>query len=230
MTTVIEHRGDWRGGDPGTLPWPRSPTAKGVPMQLYAERPIRRTAQLAGDLLALSLVVVAVWLGTSVYDQVMKLRAPGDGLVDAGTGLRGTFDSAADTAGGIPLVGDALARALHGGSAVGTKFADAGQWQIEAVENLAWWLAAIIIALPVLTLVVTWLPLRWNFTRRATAAARLRALGDAGRDLLALRALATQSPGRLAAMGEPANGWRERDRDVIEKLAGHELARHGLVP
>ena len=199
-------------------------------MQLYAERPIRRTAQLVSDLLALLLVVFAVWLGTSVYDEVMKLRAPGDGLVSAGTGLRGTFDSAAGSAGGIPLIGDKLANALHGGSDVGTKFADAGRWQIEAVENLAWWMAAIIIALPVLTLVVTWLPLRWHYTRRATAAAQLRALGDEGLDLLALRALVTQPSGRLASVAEPATGWRERDRDVIEKLAGHELARHGLAP
>ncbi|MDX3189508.1 hypothetical protein PV458_13975 [Streptomyces sp. MN03-5084-2B] len=199
-------------------------------MQLYAERPMRRTAQLVSDLLAVLLVVFAVWLGTSVYDQVMKLRAPGDGLVDAGTGLRGTFDSAANSADGIPLVGDALAKALHGGSDVGTKLTDAGHWQIEAVENLAWWLAAIIIALPVLALVVTWLPLRWNFTRRATAAAHLRTLGDEGRDLLALRALATQPLRRLASVDQAATGWRERDRDVIEKLAGHELARHGLAP
>jgi TRAP-type C4-dicarboxylate transport system permease small subunit len=199
-------------------------------MQLYAERPIRRTAQLVSDLLALLLVVVAVWLGTSVYDEVMKLRAPGDGLVDAGTGLRGTFDSAANSAGGLPLIGDALAKALHGGSDAGTKLADAGRWQIEAVENLAWWMAAIIIALPVLALVVTWLPLRWRFTRRATAAARLRALGDEGLDLLALRALTTQPLRRLASVGEVATGWRQRDRDIIEELAGRELASHGLHP
>ncbi|MEV6878937.1 hypothetical protein [Amycolatopsis sp. NPDC051128] len=204
-------------------------TAKGVPMQLYAERPIRRTAQLVSDLLALLLVVFAVWLGTSVYDEVTKLRAPGDGLVDAGTGLRGTFDSAASSADGIPLIGDALAKALRGGSAVGTKFADAGRWQIEAVESLAWWMAAIIIALPLLTLVVTWLPLRWHYTRRATAAAALRDLGDEGLDLLALRALTTQPLRRLAKSGRLATGWRERDRDVIKLLAGHELARNGLT-
>lgn len=199
-------------------------------MQFYAERPIRRTAQLVSDLLALLLVIFAVWLGTSVHDEVLKLRAPGDGLVDAGTGLRGTFDSAAGSAGGLPLVGDALAKALHGGSDAGTKLVNAGHWQIEAVESLAWWLAAIVIALPVVTLAATWLPLRWQFTRRASAAARLRALGDEGLDLLALRALTTQPPRRLASVGEVATGWRERDRDVIAQLAGHELARHGLVP
>ncbi|MBE1494341.1 TRAP-type C4-dicarboxylate transport system permease small subunit [Amycolatopsis lexingtonensis] len=199
-------------------------------MQLYAERPIRRTAQLVSDLLALLLVVFAVWLATSVYDQVMKLRAPGDGLVNAGTGLRGTFDGAANSAGGIPLVGDALANALHGGSTVGNQLADAGRWQIEAVESLAWWMAAIIVVLPVLTLVVTWLPLRWHFARHATAAARLRELGDEGLDLLALRALTTQPLRRLASGTNVATGWRERDRDVIEELAGRELARHGLAP
>ncbi|SEF21090.1 hypothetical protein SAMN05421837_101714 [Amycolatopsis pretoriensis] len=198
-------------------------------MQFYAERPIRRTAQLVSDLLALLLVIFAVWLGTTVYDEVLKLRAPGDGLVDAGTGLRGTFDSAADSAGGLPLVGDALAKALHGGSDVGTKLVDSGRWQIEAVENLAWWMAAIIIALPVVTLVATWLPLRWHFTRRASAAARLRSLGDEGMDVLALRALTTLPPHRLASAGEVATGWRERDRDVIGELAERELARHGLV-
>ena len=198
-------------------------------MQLYAERPIRRTAQLVSDVLALLLVVFAVWLATSVYDEVMRLRAPGDGLMHAGTGLRGTFDSAAGTAGRIPLVGDALARALHGGSDVGTQLADAGRWQIEAVESIAWWMAALIVALPVLALLVTWLPLRWHFTRRATAAARLRALGDEGLDLLALRALTTQPLRRLASAREIATGWRERDPDVIEELAGRELARHGLA-
>ncbi|WP_326950409.1 MULTISPECIES: hypothetical protein [unclassified Amycolatopsis] len=198
-------------------------------MQLYAERPIRRTAQLVSDLLALLLVVFAVWLGTTVYDEVMKLRAPGDGLVSAGTGLTGTFDSAANSADGIPLIGDALAKALHGGSNVGTQFADAGRWQIEAVENLAWWMAAIIIALPVLTLLATWLPMRWHFARRASAAAQLRALGDEGLDLLALRALTTQPLRRLAKSGEIATGWRARDKEVIAVLAGHELARHGLV-
>lgn len=198
-------------------------------MQLYAERPIRRTTQLISDLLALLLVVFAVWLANTVYDEVMRLRAPGDGLVNAGGGLRGTFDSAANSAGGLPLIGDALAKALHGGSDAGNQLAEAGRLQIEAVESLAWWMAALIIVLPVLTLVATWLPLRWHFTRKATTAARLRELGDEGLDVLALRALVTQPLPSLAKAGDFATGWRERDPDVIAILANHELARHGLL-
>ena len=198
-------------------------------MQFYAERPIRRATQLLSDLLALLLVVFAIWLANTVYDDVMRLRAPGDGLVNAGTGLRSTFDSAANSADKVPLVGDALAKALHGGSDVGNQFADAGRWQIEAVESLAWWMAALIVAVPLLALVVTWLPLRWHFTRKATAAARLRDLGDEGLDMLALRALVTQPLPRLAKAGNLATGWRERDPDVLAALAAHELARHGLL-
>lgn len=198
-------------------------------MLLYAERPIRRTTQLVSDLLALLLVVFAVWLAVNVYDEIMKLRAPGDGLVDAGNGLRGTFDSAANSAGGLPLIGDALAKALHGGSDAGMKLADAGKWQIEAVQDLAWWMSALIIAIPLLALVVTWLPLRWHFARQATAAARLRELGDEGLDLLALRALATQPLSHLTSGGKVATGWRERDPEVIRDLARRELRRNGLA-
>ncbi len=205
-----------------------SPPRKACPMQFYAERPIRRTAQVVSDLLALLVVIFVVWLGTNVYDEIMRLRAPGDGLVKAGTGLRGTFDSAANSAGKLPLVGDALARALHGGSDAGNQLADAGRWQIEAVESLAWWMAALIIALPVLALVVTWLPLRWHFTRRATSAARLRDLGDEGLDILALRALTAKSLPHMAKSGNFATGWRERDPEILTTLATHELSRHGL--
>ncbi|MEC3976164.1 hypothetical protein [Amycolatopsis sp. H20-H5] len=197
-------------------------------MKVYADRPLRRSAQLLADLLALAFAGFAVWLGVRVHTEVLRLRAPGDGLVDAGSGLRGTFDSAADSAGGVPLIGDALAKALHTGSDAGTKLADAGRWQIDAVENLAWWMAFLLIAIPVLFLLATWLPLRWRFVRAASAAARLGALGDDGLDLLALRALVTQPLPRLAAAGAVTTGWRDRDPAVIAELARWELQRHGL--
>ncbi|HEY3711734.1 MAG TPA: hypothetical protein VGL64_20315 [Amycolatopsis sp.] len=197
-------------------------------MKVYADRPARRAAQLLADLFALGLTTSAVWLAVQVHTEVMRMRAPGDGLVDAGSGLRGTFDSAAAKAGGIPLIGDALAGALHTGSAAGTKLADAGHWQIDAVTDLAWWMAAFVVALPVVFLLVSWLPLRWRFTRGATAAARLRRQGEDGLDLLALRALVTRPLPRVAKAGELTAGWREHDPAVIHRLAGWELRRHGL--
>ncbi|WP_328608400.1 hypothetical protein OG943_04565 [Amycolatopsis sp. NBC_00345] len=197
-------------------------------MKVYADRPARRAAQVFADLFALGLTASAIWLAVRVHTEVMRMRAPGDGLVDAGSGLRGTFDSAAGKAGGIPLIGDALAGALHTGSAAGTKLVDAGNWQIDAVANLAWWMAVFVVALPVVFLLVSWLPLRWRFTRGATAAARLRRQGEDGLDLLALRALVTRPLPRVAKAGELTAGWREHDPAVIHRLAGWELQRHGL--
>ncbi|HEV7980191.1 hypothetical protein [Amycolatopsis sp.] len=197
-------------------------------MKFYADRPIRRTAQVVADLGALLLAVFAIWLGTEVHSQVMQLRAPGDGLIDAGTGLRGTFDSAADNADDVPLVGDALAKALHTGSDAGAKLSQAGQWQVEAVTDLALWMAVILIAIPIVFLLITWLPLRLRFVRRATAGVHLQRLGEEGYDLLALRALVTQPLPRLAKAGEVTTGWRNQDPAVIKKLARWELERLGL--
>lgn len=197
-------------------------------MKFYADRPFRRTAQLLADFGALLLTVFAIWLGVEVHAQVLKLQAPGTALIGAGNGLSSTFNSAADHASGLPLIGGALAGALHGGSDAGAEFSQAGQWQVEAVADLALWMTVVLIAVPVVFLLVTWLPLRVHFVRRATAGVRLRRLGAAGQDLLALRALVTQPLPRLATAGEVTTGWRERDPDVIAKLAGWELERLGL--
>jgi hypothetical protein len=170
-----------------------------------------------------------VWLATEVHQQVRRLRAPGERLIDAGTGLRDTFNSAADTADGIPVVGNALANALHGGSDAGMKLNDAGSRQIDAVDDLALWLAVILIAIPALVLLITWLPLRWRFVRRATAAIRLRRLGAAGLDLLALRALvADRMPPPVVAGRITTAEWRDRDPEATSLLARWELDRLGL--
>jgi hypothetical protein len=218
-----------KGGSTAGSTFPVLATAqlKGQSMKVYAERQIRRTAQIISDLFALCITVFAVWLGVTVHRQVIQLRAPGNGLVDAGSSLRDTFDSAANHAGAIPFIGNALAQALHDGSSAGTKLADAGRWQIEAVTNLALWITAILIAVPVTFLLVTWLPLRWRFARRATAGARLRALGEPGRDLLALRALTRQ--GLPPLVGKTITGWHDQDPAVIAELARWELRRLGLT-
>jgi hypothetical protein len=197
-------------------------------MKVYADQPLRCLVQVLSDLFALALLGAAVWLATEVHAEVMRLRAPGDGLVDAGSYLTGTFNSAADNATEVPLVGDTLADALHTGSDAGTKLTEAGNWQIEAVGDLAWWMAVLLVAVVATLLLVTWLPRRVRFARDATASARLRALGEDGLDLLALRALATHPLPRLAAAGEVTEGWRNQDPAVIARLARLELKRHGL--
>ncbi|GAA3042839.1 hypothetical protein [Actinokineospora globicatena] len=197
-------------------------------MKLYAERPDRVLRQALADVTAVVVAALAVWVALTVRETVLALRGPGDRLVEAGTALQGTFNTAADKADGIPLAGDSVAEALRGGAAASARISDAGWRQIEAVQDLAFWLTVVLIVVPVLFLLVTWLPLRVRYVRQATGAARLRGLGAPGHDMLALRALTTQPFTRLATAGPVGDGWRSGDPEAVRVLARLELRRLGL--
>ena len=67
-------------------------------------------------------------------------------------------------------------------------------------------------------------------TRLSTVASRLR-VDVPGKDLLALRALATQPLRRLAALDpQIAAAWRRGDPRAVETLAALELRGLGLRP
>lgn len=200
-------------------------------MPFYADLPARRTRQIAVDAVVALTVVVAVVVALAVRDAVLSLRAPGERLIEAGGDLQGTFDGAADAAGRIPLVGEGLAERLGSGGGAGETLVAAGEAQIAAVETLAGLLAAVIVGVPLLVALVTWLPWRLLYARRSTAARRTATAGQT--DLLALRALTRMPPTRLAeACGhlpdDPASGWRKGDPEVIRVLAAEEMRSHGL--
>ncbi|MBM7773450.1 hypothetical protein JOD54_003654 [Actinokineospora baliensis] len=197
-------------------------------MKVYAERPDRALRQLVADAAAVAVAALAVWFAVTARETILALRAPGDRLMDAGTALQGTFNTAADKADSIPLVGDSVAEALRSGASAGARVSEAGWRQIQAVEELAYWSTAVLVVVPLAFLLVTWLPLRVRYTRQATGAVRLRALGDPGLDLLAARALSTQPLTRLAGAGAVAEGWRSGDPAAVRALAGLELRRLGL--
>ena len=73
-----------------------------------------------------------------------------------------------------------------------------------------------------------WLPLRLRWMRRAGAARALRN-APAGRDLLALRALAGQPLRRLTRIDpDVAQAWRRGDQATVDALAALELRALGL--
>jgi len=72
-------------------------------------------------------------------------------------------------------------------------------------------------------------PGRLGWIEQASAAARIRRSGAAGKDLLALRALATQPLAKLAALDpDIAGAWRRGDADAVDRLARLELRGVGL--
>lgn len=196
-------------------------------MKWYADAPVRRARQAVADLIALAWVWFWVEVALGARDAVLTLRAPGDGLTKAGNGLRDTFTDAAAKARDVPLVGGKLGEALDKGRDAGGTLVDAGNTQVEAVETTALWLAVALIAIPVAFLLITWLPLRLRYAKKAGAAQRLRDTGHM--DLLALQGLSTLSPRELAKFPtDPADAWRRGDPEVVTALATRYLRTRGV--
>ncbi|MEK8109692.1 hypothetical protein NKG94_45025 [Micromonospora sp. M12] len=90
----------------------------------------------------------------------------------------------------MPLVGDELTAPFQRAADAARSLADAGRDQQHLVDQLALALAIAVLIFPLGIVLLGWLPLRVRWMRRAGSATKL-AVGPAGRDLLALRALAT---------------------------------------
>jgi hypothetical protein len=198
--------------------------------KLYADTPARRARQLAGDLLLLAWVVGWVVVARLVHEATMLLARPGEEIASAGTGLADRFRDAGRAVDGAPLIGEDLERPFTGAGDAADELAAAGLRQVEAVGQLADWLAVSVAAIPVLLACAVYLPVRWRFVRRATAAQRSIDGGE-DLDLFALRALVRQPLHRLARLSDdPAGGWRRRDPELVRALALLELRDAGLRP
>lgn len=195
-------------------------------MRPYAERPVRAMGQVLADVLVIGWVVLVVRVAFAARDLVDALQGPGRTLSDAGGSIRDAFSGAADTAGGVPFVGDDLARALGNGTGAGESLVAAGREQVVAVAAAATGIAVGIVLIGAVPVVLLWLTLRIRWMRAAGSARKIR---DVDTDLLALRAL-TRAPARslLVVSPDPAAAWRRDDRDVVRGLAGLELASLGL--
>jgi hypothetical protein len=199
-----------------------------VCVKIYADRFPRFLLQAVTDLLVVAWVYAWVRAALWLHDQVEKLAVPGQKLEGAGSALADNLADASSKVGRVPLVGDELTTPFEKAAGAARSVAEAGQSQQEVVGNLALALAVITAVVPILFVVLLWLPLRARWIRRASAAARVRR-APAGRDLLALRALATQPLSKLAKLGpDVAESWRRSDESTVDALAALELKSLGL--
>lgn len=195
-------------------------------MRIYAERPGRAARQLLADVLALGWVVVWIVAGVTIHGLLLALQGPGRTLATAGETVARTFDDAARTAGGVPFVGDDLARSLGSGTNAGASLAAAGQEQIDTIGALALGAGTGVAVLGALPVVLVWLPSRVRFARAAADAAAAREIGP---ELLALRALTNRPVRRLLAVApDPVAAWRSDDANALEGFAELELRALGL--
>ncbi|HLN79342.1 MAG TPA: hypothetical protein VK204_20020 [Nocardioidaceae bacterium] len=197
-------------------------------MKLYADSEVRRSLQMVGDLLLVVWVYLWVQVSLVVRDATLTLAEPGRQISDAGNGLAGQLRDAGRTVGDLPLVGGDVRAPFDGAGGAAERIAAAGDAQVQAVHDLAFWLALAIGAIPILIALGVYLPLRWRFIRQATAGRRfVDATEDL--DLFALRAMARQPLHRLARISDdPAGAWRRGDAAVVRELAALELHDSGL--
>ncbi|MFC0532595.1 hypothetical protein [Phytohabitans kaempferiae] len=197
-------------------------------MRIYADRAPVAARQLITDLLVVAWVYVAIRAAMWLHDLVQKLAIPGQRLEGAGNGLADGLSDVGGRIDGVPGVGDELAAPFQGAADAARSLAGAGQEQQDVVGDLALVLSLGLLVFPLGLVLFVWLPLRLRWMRRAGAAASLRD-APAGRDLLALRALATQPLRKLARIDpDVAQAWRRGDEEAVDALAALELRALGL--
>ena len=199
-------------------------------MTLYADLPLRRALQVTGDLALLVWIWIWIEVAGSVRDATLGLAGPGRRIDASATDLAGRLRDAGDRVSGLPLVGEEVRSPFDGAGGAAEGIAGAGRDQVAAVESLAHWLGLTVALVPILLVLLLWLPRRVRFVRRATAGRRLLD-SRADLDLFALRAMAHQPLHVLARVhDDPAGAWRRGDPGVVDALARLELRAVGLRP
>jgi hypothetical protein len=194
-------------------------------VKLYAETTGPRARQILGDLAVVAWTAAWVWAGVILYRLVEKLAVPGARLEQAGGGFAGDVAEIQQKVGRLPVVGGELQGPFGRLAGVGQTLADAGATQQQVVHQLALWLGVLVAAVPIVTLLVAWLPGRVSWAREAGAASRLRLVG-ADLELFALRAVANRPLRQLRRVTpDPAGALRAGD---YEALADLELRALGL--
>jgi hypothetical protein len=203
-------------------------TLSGV--KIYADRLPVAIRQLLTDIAVVLWVYAWIRAGLWVHDLVLKLGVPGQKLEGAGAGIADNLADAGGKVRRVPLVGDDLTAPFTRAAEAARSLADAGREQQAIVGNLALVLTLLLLAVPLGLVLFLWLPLRLRWMRRAGVARAVREQ-PAGRDLLALRALATQPLNRLSRLGpDIAQSWRNGDASAVDALAALELRDLGLHP
>ena len=194
-------------------------------MRLYAETAGLRARQLLGDLAVLAWTAAWVAAGIALYRLVEKLAVPGQRVEQAGNAFAGNVAEIQRTIGRVPVVGDQLQDPFGRLAGTGQTLADAAVTQQEVVHQLALWLGLAVAAVPVVALLLAWLPGRVSWAREAGAASRLR-LDVADLELFAIRAVANRPLRQLRRVSaDPAGALRSGE---YEALADLELRALGL--
>ncbi|MGM1030069.1 MAG: hypothetical protein ACQEWM_09415 [Actinomycetota bacterium] len=197
-------------------------------MQLYSSRPGQATWQAVGDVVAIGTIAAAVSVSQQVGAAISSLGAFGEQIETAGSGFSTTLGDAGEALAEVPFVGEGVAQPFRDASGSATDLAAAGTALSSAVDTLAATVATALWLLPVLLVVLLWIVPRLRFATRARAT-RALVRSQAGRDLLAMRALVGQPMAKvLRAVPDPVAALRTADEPAMRALAALELRTAGV--
>ena len=202
----------------------------GFPASFYAQRRGRMLGQLATDLFLAAWIVLWWFLGRATERTVDAIATPARSSGDAARRLADQIRQSAEQTGRIPGIGGELRKPFDGAAESLQGVINAADDQVASIERAGLLLGWLVFLIPVVILLVIWLPARIRFFLRARAAQRfLDAQADL--DLFALRAMVAQPMHVIAKISDdPVAAWRRGDRETIHALAAIELRRSGLNP
>lgn len=192
-------------------------------MGLYSDLQPRRTRQLLGDAAVVLWICFWLWQGWSVHQSIGSATKATELAGSAAVALDDYLALAAAAFGSIPLLGDAAAEPFLRAAEAAGRMSTASELGTDTVNELAWKLGVGTALVPTILLLAAWLPRRLDQVRRGAAHWAEEP------ELLALRALSTQSPEVLRALTpDPVGDWRRRDPAAIAALAGYQRAYDGV--
>jgi hypothetical protein len=195
-------------------------------MRIYADRPKRRSRQLAADLLGLAWCLGGFLVGMVVRDWIRSRTGAASAVEGASGRLEEALAEAAEAVADIPVLGGALAAALERAAAAAAELSASGGNTAGAIERIGDTMGLMIVALAVVPAAFLWLRPRMNWYREATAARAALRRPDRF-ELLSAQALSTVDLRQIGA--ELLAGWRVGDPDAFRALARAELDRLGLA-
>ncbi|WP_157210319.1 hypothetical protein [Nocardioides aequoreus] len=196
-------------------------------MKFYAEQGPRRVWQMAADLAVVTWVWVVVEVGGRVDDSVDATARQVRRTEAAGGSLADNLAGAGEALGRTPLVGDDVRAPFDAAAGASRGLASSGAEAAQTIDTLGTWLGVMVVLVGVLLVLPRWLVWRTSFLLAASASRRLWRDGDL--ELLALRALTTESLGALSRRSPGAAGaWRRGDREVTAELARQQMTALGL--
>jgi hypothetical protein len=184
--------------------------------------------QIIADVLAVLAIILFVRIGMAVHDMIASFAVWGERIESAGERLSNSLTNIGETLGNIPLIGGLIGDPFSNASKAAAEWQEVGQDIQDRIGNLAVTMGIGTALVPILFVLLIWLVPRLRFAVRA-ARVRNVAMSPAGRDLLALRALASAPVEDLQAISpDVAAAWREQDETTITALASLTLNRAGV--